>query len=99
MRNMIKKLTIASVTALLIGACGSGQKEQQDQEETSSDWISQIVSAACSDLNSATSQAQASRTLIKAMDLAASVGVSKTQLGSLLGAECQSAIQRGNDLP
>jgi ABC-type phosphate/phosphonate transport system substrate-binding protein len=96
---MTKTLTVAMATVLLVGACGSGQKDQKEQEEPSSDWISQIVSAACSDLNSATSQAQASRTLLKAMDLAESVGVSNTQLGSLLSAECRSAVQRGNDLP
>jgi hypothetical protein len=84
-------LTFASVVILF--GCGSSK---EDSEE---DQISKIVSATCSDLRSASTQTEAANTLSYSMQLAESIGVSNTQLGSLLSAACSDAINQARNLP
>jgi hypothetical protein len=105
MKRRTFHLTFIAVTTLSLGACGgsSGDQEkkqdQSEQDSTEEDTVSRIVSATCSDLRNAMTQAEAAQTLSYAMQLANSVGVSDTQLGSLLSAACIDAINRGNTLP
>lgn len=93
-------------------ACGGGAEptenpERQDQETedpagvepSGQSDIERIVAATCNDLQFATSQADAARTLSYAMQLAEAVGVSNTQLGSLLQANCGSLIAAAQSLP
>lgn len=92
---MRKKFTsaIAITSVLFLGACGSGGDESGD------DQISKIVSATCTDLSNATTDAEAANTLSYAIQLAESIGVSSTQLGSLLSAACLDTINQARNLP
>jgi hypothetical protein len=92
---MRKKFTsaVAITSVLFLGACGSGNEDSGD------DQISKIVSATCSDLRGASSQTEAANTLSYSMQLAEAIGVSNTQLGSLLSAACQDAINQAQYLP
>ena len=83
----------AVASVLFLGACGSGK------EESGEDQITKIVSATCSDLRGASSQTEAANTLSYSMQLAEAIGVSNTQLGSLLSAACQDAINQAQYLP
>lgn len=92
--NKIFKASIISVISIaILSGCGS------EKEESGDDQISKIVAATCSDLRSATSQSEAANTLSYSMQLAQSIGVSNTQLGSLLSAECSDAINQAQNLP
>jgi outer membrane lipopolysaccharide assembly protein LptE/RlpB len=92
---MRKKLTtaVAITSVLFLAACGSGSDESGD------DQISKIVSATCNDLRGASSQTEAANTLSYSMQLAESIGVSNTQLGSLLSAACLDTINQAQNLP
>jgi len=105
----MKKLLVMSVLVLLAGsvpsACGQTSDEptpttetvaEQDSDEET---LRKIVVATCTDLRNASTQADAARTLSYAMQLAESIGVSNTQLGSYLSANCQDAINNANMLP
>lgn len=103
-RSKIISLIIIFATSLL-GACGqspevpSPSDETIEQQDSVEDTLLKIVEATCSDLRNATSQAQAAQTLSNAMQLAQSIGVTDTQLGSYLSASCQDAINDANQLP
>lgn len=86
--------TIISLSSVLLVACG----DNKDGGNSKSD-IDKIVEATCSDLRSATSQSEAAQTLSYSMQLAESVGVTNTQLGSLLQSACADAISNAQNLP
>ena len=100
------KVTVGLVLVTsLLGACGQSSEEPSpsdetiEQQDSVEDTLLQIVEATCSDLRYATSQAEAAKTLSYAMQLAESIGVTNTQLGSYLSAACQDAINDANQLP
>jgi len=90
-----KTVSFVVVSLLFLGACG-GSSEQQDSGD---DAITKIVSATCSDLGNASTSAEAAQTLSYSMQLAESVGVSNTQLGSLLSSACGDVINDARTLP
>ena len=91
--------------SFFLGSCGQSSEQQDptddtiEQEDSVDDTILKIVSATCSDLRNASTQADAAQTLSYSMQLAESIGVSNTQLGSLLSSACQDAINNANQLP
>ena len=103
-KTYIITVGLVLVTSLL-GACGQSSEEPSpsdetiEQQDSVEDTLLQIVQATCTDLSNATSQAEAAQTLSYAMQLAQSIGVSDTQLGSYLSAACQDAINDANTLP
>jgi len=88
-------LSIVAVSFLFLGACG-GSSEKKD---SGGDTITKIVSATCSDLSNASTSAEATQTLNYAIQLAEVVGVSSTQLGSLLRSACSNTINYALTLP
>ena len=93
------------LVTLLFGACGQSSDEPSpsdetiEQQDSGEDTLLKIVDATCTDLRNATSQAEAAQTLSYAMQLAQSIGVTDTQLGSYLSAACRDAINDANQLP
>lgn len=112
MKNRTVLSALLSPLLVLAVACGGGAEpnedpDKQDQETETpagdepsgqSD-IERIVAATCNDLQNAYTQSDAARTLSYAMQLAEAVGVSNTQLGSLLQAECGSLLAAAQSLP
>ncbi len=96
---------LTSVFLSLLGACGQSSEEPSpsnetiEQQDSVEDTLLNIVEATCTDLRNASSQADAAQTLSYAMQLAESIGVSNTQLGSFLSAACQDALNYANQLP
>jgi len=105
----MKKFVILCVSVIVAGslqlACGQSAEEPEpsdetiEQEDSVEDTLLKIVQATCTDLRNASSQAEAAQTLSYAMQLAESIGVSNTQLGSYLSAACYDAINDANQLP
>ena len=87
--------SIAIIPVLLLSACGNSA-EKKDSGDVS---ISDIVNATCNDLRNATTSAGAAQTLSYSMQLAEAIGVSNTQLGSLLTSTCYDALNSANQLP
>jgi hypothetical protein len=90
-----KTLSFVGLSVLFLGACGGSS----DQQDSGDDTMTKIVAAACSDLRDASTSAEAAQTLNYAAQLAESVGVSNTQLGSLLSSACGEAIDYARTLP
>lgn len=105
----MKKLSITFSLVVLLGsfqmACGQSTEEPSpsdetiEQQDSVEDTLLKIVKATCNDLRNASSQAEAARTLDYAMQLADSIGVTNTQLGSYLQATCRDALNNANQLP
>lgn len=105
----MKRSVALCVGVIVIGslqlACGQSAEEPEpsdettEQEDSVEDTLLKIVEATCNDLRSASSQAEAAQTLSYAMQLAESIGVTNTQLGSYLSLACQDAINNANQLP
>lgn len=100
------KVTVGLVlVTYLLGACGQSSEkpspsdETVEQQDSVEDTLLQIVEATCTDLSYATSQAEAAQALSYAMQLAQSIGVTDTQLGSYLSSACQDAINDAGQLP
>lgn len=100
--------TILATSVLLsffIASCGQSSEQPKpsddtiEQQSSVDETILKIVSATCSDLRNASSQSDAAQTLSYSMQLAESVGVSNTQLGSFLSSACQDALNYANQLP
>ena len=80
---------------LLLGACGSkSEPEQSDKVD-----ISDIVNATCTDLFSATTDSEASATLLTGAALAEKIGVTGETFGNYLQSSCSDAISYASNLP
>jgi len=94
--NSFKTMILVGVFPIaFLSACGDSSEKKDDGASS----ISKIVDATCSDLRNATSSAEAAQTLSYSMQLAATVGVSNEQLGSLLSSACMDALNNANQLP
>jgi hypothetical protein len=80
---------------VIVASCGESSPSPDNEEST----ISKIVTAACIDLSNATTDAEAAQALSGAMQLSESIGVSNTDLGTLLRAACSDAINNAQGLP
>ena len=98
-------LTTLVLLSFLLGSCGQSSEQPSptddtiEQQGSVDETILKIVSATCADLRNASSQADAAQTLSYSMQLADSIGVSNTQLGSLLSSACQDVLNYANQLP
>ena len=98
-------LATSVLLSFFLASCGQSSEQPEptddtiEQQSSVDDTLQKIVSATCSDLRNASSQADAAQTLSYSMQLADSIGVSNTQLGSLLSSACQDALNYANQLP
>ena len=94
--NSFKRMILIGVLPIvLLGACGDSSEKKDDGASS----VSKIVDATCSDLRNATSSAEAAQTLSYSMQLAAAIGLSNEQLGSLLSVACMDALNNANQRP
>ena len=93
---MSKLTRVQIVGALVIVASCGESSPSPDSDDVS---ISKIVAATCIDLSNATTDAEAAQTLSSAMQLSESIGVSNTQLGTLIQSACADALSYAAQLP
>lgn len=105
MKKLLKTFALVVLLSSFQMACGQSTEEPSpsdetiEQQDSVEDTLLKIVNATCNDLRNASSQAEAARTLDYAMQLADSIGVTNTQLGSYLQATCRDALNNANLLP
>lgn len=105
MKKILVTFSLVVLLSSLQLACGQSSEEPSpsdetiEQEESVEDTLLKIVNATCIDLRNASSQAEAAQTLSYAMQLAETIGVTSSQLGSYLSSVCQDAINNANLLP